>query len=388
MERILQDVNAVVGVTGSFVCDGEGKVLARVLPSVFDGATLSTVTRIASQTVAGLETARRRKVTDLDLVYGDGRLVVKNLRDGCLCILCVRNINVPLLNLTANLAARKLSERIERSPKGRGAEMVATPVETLLVEERPVEEVPPLVLSLEEEARRAISLAQERKVILRTLGSVAVMIHCPSTAYITVPFTMRELDFAIYGRQRLQVSEILESLGYEPHQRFNALQGHQRLRFFHPGKEILVHVFVDAFEMCHKLNFAHRLHLDEVTIPLADLLLSKLQVVEMNEEELREIYALVYDHELGGQADPEKIDTAFIVNLCSDDWGWYKTVAMNIERAIALAEDLLDQQEREVFLTRIGRLKQLIEGSPKSLRWQLRARVGESSRWYEVPEEL
>lgn len=388
MDRILQDVNGVVGVTGSFVCDGEGKVLAQALPSVFDGATLSTVARIAAQTLAGLETARRRKVTDLDLVYGDGRLVVKNLKNGCLCILCVRNINVPLLNLTANLAARKLSERIKISPRGRGAEMIATPALAPPVEERPVEGVPPLVLPLEEEARRAISLAGERKVILRALGSVAVMLHCPSAAYITVPFTMRELDFAIYGRQRPQISEILESLGYEPHRRFNALQGRKRLRFFHPEKEILVHVFVDAFEMCHKLNFANRLHLDEVTIPVADLLLSKLQVVEMNEEELREIYALVYDHELGDQADPEKIDTAFIVNLCSDDWGWYKTVTMNIERAMALAGDLLGEQEQEVFLARIGRLKQLIEGSPKSLRWQLRARIGESTRWYEMPEEL
>lgn len=214
------------------------------------------------------------------------------------------------------------------------------------------------------------------------------MLHCPSAARITAPFTMRELNFATYGRQRPQISDILESLGYEPHRRFNALQGHKRLKFFHPGKEILVHVFVDTFEMCHKLNLANRLHLDGVTIPVADLLLSKLQVVEMNEEELREIYALVYDHELGDQADPEKIDAAFIINLCSDDWGWYKTVTTNMERAIALAEDILDDQEREIFLARIGRLKQMIEGSPKSLRWQLRARIGESTRWYEMPEEV
>lgn len=387
MDRILEDVCQVVGVTGAFVSDGEGKVLARALPSVFDGATLSTVARVAAQTIAGLETARRRKVTDLDLVYGDGRLVVKNLGNGCLCILCVRSINVPLLNLTANLAARKLSERIKRSPGGQKAEMVATPVEALPVDEQTVEEGGLLVLPLEE-ARRAVSLAQERKVLLRALGSVAVMLHCSSAAHITAPFTTRELNFAIYGRQRPQISEILESLGYEPHRRFNALHGHKRLRFFHPEKEILVHVFVDAFEMCHKLNFTARLHLDEVTIPLADLLLSKLQVVEMNEEELREIYALVYDHELGDQADPEKIDFAFIVNLCSDDWGWYKTVTMNFDRAIALAEDLLAEQEREVVLARIGRLRQMIEGSPKSLRWRLRASIGESARWYEVPDEL
>jgi len=135
MDRILQDVNGVVGVTGSFVCDGEGKVLAQALPSVFDEATLSTVARIATQTIGGLETARRRKVTDLDLVYGDGRLVVKNLRSGCLCILCVRNINVPLLNLTANLAARKLSERLKEGKRKTTGSVESLPLISNFIEE-------------------------------------------------------------------------------------------------------------------------------------------------------------------------------------------------------------------------------------------------------------
>jgi len=110
MENALQNVNAVVGVSGSFVCDGEGQVLASALPDVFDETMLSNVGRTVAQTIAGLELARRRKVGDLDLVYREGRLVVKNLRVGYLCILCVPTINVPLLNLTANVAVRKLKE--------------------------------------------------------------------------------------------------------------------------------------------------------------------------------------------------------------------------------------------------------------------------------------
>ncbi|MDY7041144.1 MAG: hypothetical protein SVX38_09805 [Chloroflexota bacterium] len=113
MESSLQDVNAVVGVSGSFVCDGEGQVLASALPGIFDGVMLSNVGCTVAQTIAGLELARRRKVGDLDLLYGEGRLVVKNLRVGYLCILCVPQINVPLLNLTANVAARKLAAQIK-----------------------------------------------------------------------------------------------------------------------------------------------------------------------------------------------------------------------------------------------------------------------------------
>ena len=113
MEDILKDINAVVGVTGSFVCNGEGQMSASALPDLFDEAILSTVGRTIAQTMAGLATARRRKIGDIDLVYDQGRLIAKNLREGCLCILCVRNINVPLLNLTANVAAQKLRQLIK-----------------------------------------------------------------------------------------------------------------------------------------------------------------------------------------------------------------------------------------------------------------------------------
>ena len=112
MEGILNDITAVVGVTGCFVCDSEGEVLASVLPGVFDGEVVSSAGRTAMQTVLGLQTARRR-VKDLDMLYREGRIIVKILGEGCLCILCVRNINVPLLNLTANLAAKKLTKRLK-----------------------------------------------------------------------------------------------------------------------------------------------------------------------------------------------------------------------------------------------------------------------------------
>ncbi|MEO0249275.1 MAG: roadblock/LC7 domain-containing protein [candidate division WOR-3 bacterium] len=113
MEDILKDLNAMVGVTGCFVCNDEGQVLASSLPTLFDETTLSTIGRTIAQTMAGLEAARRRKISDMDLIYEQGRLVAKNLGEGCLCILCVRHINVPLLNLRANVAVKKLSSLLK-----------------------------------------------------------------------------------------------------------------------------------------------------------------------------------------------------------------------------------------------------------------------------------
>ena len=135
MKSILKDINAVIGVTGCFVCTNNGQVLASALPKLFDEATLSAVGQIISKTMAGLATVRRRKVGDIDLVYEQGRLVAKSLREGSLCIVCVRNVNVPLLNLTANVAAKKLaaglsSKVVERpSPRREIKAPVGPPVD-------------------------------------------------------------------------------------------------------------------------------------------------------------------------------------------------------------------------------------------------------------------
>jgi predicted regulator of Ras-like GTPase activity (Roadblock/LC7/MglB family) len=113
VESILEDIKAVAGVTGCFVCDSEGKVLTSTLPGVFDRETVLAASRTVTQTILGLQTTRQRRVNDLDLLYKEGRVIFKSLGEGCLCILCARNVNVPLLNLTANLAAKKLTERLK-----------------------------------------------------------------------------------------------------------------------------------------------------------------------------------------------------------------------------------------------------------------------------------
>ena len=388
MEKILQDINATVGVTGSFVCDAEGRLVARALPSVFDEATFLPAARTILQTIDGLETTRRRRVHELNLVFREGRMVVKNLRVGCLYILCVRTVNIPLVNLTANVAARKLTEMLKAkeppkpSAPARPAEPDVAEV-TEAVEELPADAADLLLAS----AREAIAAAQEQGVHLRLLGGLAVKERCPSAASLTLAPVRLDIDFAIYGAQLRQGSEVVESLGYEPHRRFNAFQGHRRLKFSDPREGgIGIDIFVDTFHMYHKLDFADRLQLHEFTLPLADLLLSKLQIVQMDESDLRDIYALLYDHDLGQGDDPDKVDAGFIATVCSQDWGWYKTVTMNIEKSIDLADTFLAERAKEIYASRARQLTEIIEAAPKSVRWQTRAGIGEGRPWYDVPE--
>ena len=125
MENYLKEINAVLGVVGSFICLPDGRIAAQALPETFDAASAETAARVLSQTFNALETSGQR-VVETDLVYGQGRLLLKNLRGGILTIVCARNINVPLLNLTANGIAKKIASELKPTKPVSTAAMPST----------------------------------------------------------------------------------------------------------------------------------------------------------------------------------------------------------------------------------------------------------------------
>jgi hypothetical protein len=242
---------------------------------------------------------------------------------------------------------------------------------------------------MEEEAQRVIDTARECGVHLRVIGGLAVKIHCPSAEHRALARTYGDLDLVGYRSQRSEIGHVLEDLGYIPNRRFNILQGHRRLLFEHPEGTFDVDVFLDVFPMCHELNFVGRLEKDEYTVPLPELLLSKLQVVQLNEKDVKDIYTVVQDHELAESDAPEVLDTRFITRLCGNDWGWYKTVTMNLDKVLALIDDYLEAGGvKDTIADRLRRLREAIETAPKSIKWKTRAAIGERVRWYELPEDI
>ena len=243
--------------------------------------------------------------------------------------------------------------------------------------------------TMEEEVRRVIDTAREQGVHLRVIGGLAYKMQSPSAEHRALARAYGDIDLVGYKSQRRKILQVLEDLAYVPNRSFNTLQGHRRLLFVHPDETFDVDVFLDVFPMCHTLNFVGRLEEDEYTIPLPELLLSKLQVVQLNEKDLKDIYALLEDHEVAESGAPEVVDVRVITRLCGNDWGWYKTVTMNIDKALALADEYLEADEaRDLITGRLRGLKEAIEAAPKSFRWKARAAVGERVRWYELPEDM
>ena len=240
-------------------------------------------------------------------------------------------------------------------------------------------------ITMEEEVRRVVDAARERGLHLRVIGGIAVKLHCPSAQHRSMARSYGDIDFVGYRSERTGVSRLMEDLGYEPNRRFNQLQGHRRLLFDNAELGYDADIFLDVFVMCHELNLVGRLEADEYTIPIEELLLSKLQVIQLNEKDIKDSFAMLCDHDIAEVDDWDTIDSRFIAKLCSDDWGWYKTLTMNIDKITDMADDFLEEKEKEVCIERLGGLRRIIEEVPKSMKWKMRARIGEKKQWYELP---
>jgi hypothetical protein len=241
--------------------------------------------------------------------------------------------------------------------------------------------------NIEDEARRIIAAAQAKGISLRLLGGLAVRLRSPSASHRALARNYPDIDFAA-ARGSRAVEALLAELGYAPNKEFNLLNGASRLLFYDPGHERQIDVFVGQFEMCHRLPLAERLEPEQPTIPLAELLLTKLQIVQLNEKDVRDICALLLDHACG-EGDGETINLPRVAQLCAEDWGLWKTVTLSLQKVRDFCDAYdLDAANKLTIAERVSVLRQALESAPKSLKWRMRAAIGERLQWYDLPEEV
>ncbi len=238
------------------------------------------------------------------------------------------------------------------------------------------------------EAQRIIGRAEEAELPVRLVGGLAIRLHSEGSIPPSLTRPFKDIDLVTERRSAKKVLALLEALGYEADRSFNGMNAGRRALFYDMTNQRQLDVFIGSFEMCHELPIADRLHLDSATIPLAELLLTKLQIVKLNQKDLLDIYMLMLEHEVGDH-DSDTINAHYVAKLCSEDWGLWRTTTMNVERARNGTVTFgLSVEESEIVVSRLDELDTHIEAMPKSRKWKLRDRVGERVRWYQEPEEV
>lgn len=235
------------------------------------------------------------------------------------------------------------------------------------------------------EAERISAAARAAKVSVKLVGGAGVNLHSPSARQAPLKRKYGDLDFVAPSKQRGPVQKLFESLGYQGDLRFNTLNGHQRLLYLDETNGRQIDIFIDRMRMCHVIELADRLGGDDPCLTPADLLLSKLQVFEVNMKDLVDTTALLIDHPITDH-DDDAINAAYLARLLAADWGLYRTIQMNMEKVRETAKGL--SVPSDTVNQRLDQLRERIEAQPKSLKWRLRARVGDRVSWYQLPEEV
>jgi hypothetical protein len=239
-----------------------------------------------------------------------------------------------------------------------------------------------------DEARRVVAGAEASDVVLRVLGGVAVELHADGALPASLVRPYRDIDLVTTRKHGRGAARLLPELGYEANTRFNAMNGATRLVFYDREHGRHVDVFVGEFRMCHEIQIADRLHLEPETVPLAELLLTKLQIVHLNEKDLKDIWAILHGHDVA-EHDVDSINAGHVARALAADWGLWRTSRQTVATARdRLGAAPLDEEDRALLRDRLDRLWERVTAEPKGLRWRSRARLGDRSKWFEEPEEI
>jgi len=243
----------------------------------------------------------------------------------------------------------------------------------------------------ENELKRILKASEDAGIILRVIGSLAFQMHCPKFGYLQAAMgrAYTDIDFAAYRKQTKEIQELMAALGYSENREVFIVSEGERAIFDKPEVGLHVDVFYEKLDFCHIIRWEGRLEVDAPSIPLAEMLLEKMQIVQINEKDVIDTIMLLLEHPLGDK-DNEIINIKHIAGLCSNDWGLWRTTTMNLDKVRVLAQgyDQLTTEQKGRIDSQVNTALARLEQEPKSLAWRLRARVGDRVKWYKEVDEV
>jgi hypothetical protein len=260
------------------------------------------------------------------------------------------------------------------------------------------------------EAVTIIDAARRQGVQLRLAGGLAVRRYCTDLDFMDREFS--DIDLMGRSSQGKRLQRVFDGLGYEENRHVAQSTGGAQLQYLKraqlrewrararedpPGARRLtlaaapldhVDVFMDVMRMDHDVDTRDRLGIDDYAISPVDVLITKLQIGEISEKDVHDVVALLKDVPLSERDDNASVDLPHLTWVCSRDWGIYYDITANLEVVLKRldAYPLSDEESDRVY-GRITAIQEAIEDEKKSLRWRLRATVGDRVAWRREIEE-
>jgi hypothetical protein len=234
-------------------------------------------------------------------------------------------------------------------------------------------------------AKSIIKIAAKEGVILRLIGGLAIRNHCEIIYFCDRPYG--DIDFVGLKGQENKIRAVFEALGWQEDRTVAQQSYGARLLFYKSTPENHIDIFLDTFDMDHKLNLRDRLELEEYTVTVSDLLITKLQIVKINEKDVRDIITMVKDLPLSDEDKSGQINVTYLAQLCSKDWGLYQDVLSNVDKCLYLIQYYkLSPTEKEKVVLAFKQIRERVVNMSKSLKWKFRAILGKRIAWHKTVE--
>lgn len=251
----------------------------------------------------------------------------------------------------------------------------------------PLDEYPSPEVYLEE-GRRLTEAAQKQGLVLRVMGPIALHYYFPEWVDLYRRMerlgerVFTDIDYAAYGKHRGKLVPFFESQGYELEKRAAMISGGTRMIFF-SDRIPMIDVFFDKLNYNHPIDYKNRLEINPHCVSLTDLLLQKLQIVQINDKDLKDGMLLLLAASLKDE-EANSINIRYLCKIMSDDWGFYHTATTNLQNLKLAMPPVkaLAAGQRKIIETKIDQLAKALEETPKSGKWKNRARIGTSKPWY------
>jgi hypothetical protein len=243
-----------------------------------------------------------------------------------------------------------------------------------------------------DEALRLVGRAEERGIQLRILGSIAYRLHSPANIHLfsELERELTDVDLGAYRHQSHAIREFMKQEGYASNEGMFVGSEGARHVYRHPQWSLHVDVFTDELNYCHPIPFKGRLELDSPTLTTTDLLLEKMQIVEINLKDLKDTMVLLIEHPIADPSAPrESIDSRYIAQMMSQDWGFYHTFTSNLRKVAEFIPQfpVVGLDQAAIIRARIDQLLVAVEETPKSMKWKIRSKIGTRTRWYQEVSE-
>ena len=273
---------------------------------------------------------------------------------------------------------------------------------------------------LQAEAVTIVTEAGQAGVTLRVVGSAGIRLHCggPGPVMDLLNRPAKDIDFVVPEKHRKGMRRYLEARGYLIDRDLLIAMEGTRYSFRHAEHGTDIDVFVERLDFCHTIEVASRLHRHPVTLPVEELLLQKLQIVELTMTDMMDIAVVLATHHVSasqaaagqagashagasqagaaqagaGQAgsggdEAETIDGGHIARIFARDWGFHHTATRNLARIRQVVGpdagiDISGPANARVQ-DGVTALLAVIEAEPKSRTWRIRDRIGERKQWWQ-----